>query len=276
MTAPRQVADAPLAHLRWDGAGAAGSPPWLLLHGIGGDRGGWDAVGAALAAGGRTVLAVDFPGYGLTPTLQAYDLAGLADAVRRLLDHLAVPAAVLVGHSMGGMVAQEVAARWPERVAGLVLACTSPAFGKADGDWQRGFLAARFAPLDAGVGMAGLAVQLVPAMVGPAAAPGRVAAAQGLMAGVPEATYRAAVRALLPFDRRAALPAIAVPTLVITGEHDRTAPPEVARRMAERIPGAALAIVPGAGHLLPIEQPQAFADAVAALPVALGAGRTVS
>ena len=63
---------------------------------------------------------------------------------------------------------------------------------------------------------------------------------------------------------------------VLAAEHDRTAPPEVARRMAERIPGAALAIVPGAGHLLPIEQPQAFADAVAALPVALGAGRTVS
>ena len=78
------------------------------------------------------------------------------------------------------------------------------------------------------------------------------------MAGVPEATYRAAVAALVAFDRRANLPNIQVPTLVITGEHDRTAAPEVARKMAERIPGALCHILPGAGHLLNIEQPDAF------------------
>ena len=78
------------------------------------------------------------------------------------------------------------------------------------------------------------------------------------MAGVPEATYRAAVAALVAFDRRATLPNIAVPTLVVTGEHDRTAAPDVARKMAERIPGALCHILPGAGHLLNIEQPDAF------------------
>jgi pimeloyl-ACP methyl ester carboxylesterase len=72
------------------------------------------------------------------------------------------------------------------------------------------------------------------------------------------------VAALLPFDGRAALPGIHVPTLVITGEHDRTAPPEVARRMAQRIPGAQLAITPGAGHLLGMEQPDAFNTALLA------------
>jgi pimeloyl-ACP methyl ester carboxylesterase len=75
---------------------------------------------------------------------------------------------------------------------------------------------------------------------------------------VPEATYRRAVAALVAFDRRTALPAIRVPTLVITGEHDRTAAPEVARRMAERIAGCQVEIVPRAGHLLNMEQPQAF------------------
>ena len=78
------------------------------------------------------------------------------------------------------------------------------------------------------------------------------------MAGVPESTYRAAVAALVAFDRRANLPHIAVPTLVVTGEHDRTAAPDVARKMAERIPGATCRILPGAGHLLNIEQPDAF------------------
>jgi pimeloyl-ACP methyl ester carboxylesterase len=258
-----QVTDAPLAHLRWaPAAGAPARPPVLLLHGIGGGRQAWgdagSATGPALAAAGHLTLGIDFPGYGLSPTIDPFDLAGLARAVVAMIDHLGAGPAVLVGHSMGGMVAQEVAATAPGRLAGLVLASTSPAFGKPGGDWQRGFLQSRFAPLDAGLGMAGLAAQLVPAMVAPGTSPAVLAAAQAMMAGVPEATYRHAVTALVSFDRRAQLPAIAVPALVVTGEHDRTAAPEVSRRMAEHIPGAVCTIVPDAGHLLNLEQPQAF------------------
>ena len=66
------------------------------------------------------------------------------------------------------------------------------------------------------------------------------------------------VAALVRFDRREALARIAVPTLVVTGEDDRTAAPEVARRMAARIAGAEVAIVPATGHLLMLEQPEAF------------------
>ncbi len=271
------VTDAPLAHLRWaPAAGAPARPPVLLLHGIGGGRQAWgdagSATGAALAAAGHLTLAVDLPGYGLSPTIEPFDLAGLARCVLALIDHLGVGPVVLVGHSMGGMVAQELAALAPDRLAGLVLASTSPAFGKPGGDWQRDFLQSRFAPLDAGLGMAGLAAQLVPTMVAPGGAaafaegtaPPVLAAAQAMMAGVPEATYRRAVAALVSFDRRANLPRIAVPTLLVTGEHDSTAPPEVSRRMAERIPGAVCTVVPAAGHLLNLEQPQAFNAALLA------------
>lgn len=260
MNVPHLVTDAPLAHLRWGDAG----PFVVLLHGIGGGREGWASTGAALAAAGFRALAVDQPGYGLTPPIVPLDLAGMAAAVERLITWTGEPNAIVVGHSMGGMVAQELAARAPQRVRALVLAATSPAFGPSDGDWQRNFIAARCAPLDAGHGMAGLADDLVPTMGARGADPARVAAAKALMAGVPEATYRAVLAALLPFDRRAALPAIAVPTLVITGDEDRTAAPEVARRMAARIPGATVEIVPATGHLLMLEQPAAFDDALLA------------
>ena len=255
---PRLVTDTALAHLRWHGCG----PPVVLLHGVGGGRSAWDAggsnTGAALAAAGHAVLAIDFPGYGLSASIEPYDLAGMAAALQATLAATALGPAVLVGHSMGGMVAQELAAFAPQTVAALVLASTSPAFGKPGGDWQQGFLQSRFAPLDAGLGMAGLAAQLVPTMVAPGASPTMIQAAQAQMAGVPEATYRRAVAALVAFDRRADLPKIAVPTLVITGEADRTAAPEVARRMADHIPGATCLVVPDAGHLLNLEQPAAF------------------
>ena len=262
------VTNAPLAYLRWQSRRAAPGPLVVLLHGVGGGREAWGIAssgsGPALAAAGFTAVAVDFPGYGRSARIEPYDLAGMAAALERLITQLGLGPAVLVGHSMGGMVAQDLAARAPAAVSGLVLASTSPAFGKPGGDWQRGFLQSRFAPLDAGSGMAGLAAQFVPAMLPPDAPPAVRERAQALMAGVPEATYRSAVAALVAFDRRANLPLIKVPTLVITGELDTTASPEVARKMAERIPGALLQTVPGAGHLLPMERPGAFNTALLA------------
>lgn len=266
---PVLVADAPLAHLLWGPAaaaataGAAATPPLaVLLHGVGGGRQGWEHTGGVLAGLGFRVLAADQPGYGLSSSIDPFDMAGLAAAVRRLVVWAGggseEASAFIVGHSMGGMVAQELAARWPQQVRALALAATSPAFGSAEGAWQAGFLRSRFAPLDAGLGMAGLAAQLTPAMAGRDATAERVARAQALMAGVPEATYRSALAALVRFDRREALARIAVPTLVVTGEDDRTAAPEVARRMAARIAGAELALLPGTGHLLMLEQPEAF------------------
>jgi len=267
VTAARLVVDAPLAHLEWRPTtpGNASLPLAVLLHGVGGGRQGWAHTGAALAAQGWRVLAADQPGYGHSAAIEPHDMAGMAEAVRRLIvwageggRHGEGGAALVVGHSMGGMVAQELVARAPQHVHSLVLAATSPAFGSADGAWQAEFLRSRFAPLDAGLGMPGLAEQLVAAMAGREARAERLAEAQALMAAVPEATYRRALAALVQFDRREALARIAVPTLVVTGEDDRTAAPEVARRMAARIPGAELAIVPATGHLLMLEQPEAF------------------
>lgn len=237
-----------------------GDPGVLLLHGIGGGQAIWDDTLAALAAAGHRALALDFPGYGATPGTPTLD--AMVDAVDAALGPLGAARAVLVGHSMGGMVAQEFAARHPGRVQGLVLACTSPAFGKPDGDWQARFVAERLAPLDAGFGMAGVARALVPAMVSPGAVPGAAARAEAVMARVPEATYRVALRAIAGFDRRAALPAITVPTLCLAAEHDRTAPPDVMQRMAARIPNADYRVLAQAGHIANVEQPAAFNAAV--------------
>ncbi|MFZ2653173.1 MAG: alpha/beta fold hydrolase, partial [Burkholderiaceae bacterium] len=82
--------------------------------------------------------------------------------------------------------------------------------------------------------------------------------AQTLMAGVPEATYRRALAALVAFDRREALARISVPTLVLTGAHDTLAPPGIAQRMAARIANSQNVVLSGAGHLPNLETPEAF------------------
>jgi len=190
----------------------------------------------------------------------------MAQQVQRLADHLcatqgAAPL-VLLGHSMGGMVAQECAALHPQRADALALACTSAAFGPAGGDWQARFVADRLAPLDAGLGMAGMAAALVPPMLGPQARPEAAALAQAVMAAVPEATYRAVLQAIVHFDRREALARISVPTLLLAGEHDPTAPAALMQRMASRLPAGSFVALPGVGHIANVEQPLQFNDAV--------------
>lgn len=236
----------------------------FLLHGVGGGKQAWARNLPALAAAGYRAVAWDMPGYGASETVDPYDTAQLARALTALIDHVAARHTVVLGHSMGGMVAQEAQARYPERLQGLILTGTSAAFGRPDGDWQRRFLHSRFAPLDAGKDMAALAHDLVPGMMAPDADACARADACRMMAAVPQATYRAALRAIVAFNRLDDLARIGVPTLLLAGEHDRNAPPAGMRRMAERVRHGQYLCLPGVGHLANMEQPQAFNAAVLA------------
>ena len=230
----------------------------LMLHGIGGGRHAFARQTGPLAAAGYQAVAWDMPGYGHSATVDPYTMDALADECLELIDVLAARRLVLVGHSMGGMVAQEVAARAPERIAALVLAATTAAFGKPDGAWQRAFIAERTARLDAGMTMAELAQRLVADMVAPNADPSAIAEATAVMAAVPPSTYRAALAALMGFDRRAALADVRAPTLLIAGEHDKSAPPALMQKMAGRITGSQFVCLEDCGHLMNFEKPDAF------------------
>ncbi|HSI54287.1 MAG: alpha/beta fold hydrolase [Ramlibacter sp.] len=233
-------------------------PTVLMLHGIGGGHLSFAPQVETLASSGYRAVAWDMPGYGHSAPIEPYTFKGLAQSCVALIESLQAGAVVLVGHSMGGMVAQEVIARRPELVSRLVLCGTSPSFGKPDGDWQREFIAQRTAPLDAGKSMAQLADVLVPQMVGPGSLPEGVRLAQHSMSQVPASTYRRALEALVTFDRRANLANIHVPTLVVAGEHDRNAPPAVMKKMADAIPRATYLEMRGIGHLQNLEAPEEF------------------
>jgi 3-oxoadipate enol-lactonase len=232
-------------------------PAVLFLHGIGGDA---ECFRPQLAHFGREFRAIawNMPGYGGTPLLPRTTFPTLADAVAALLDARGIARVHLVGHSLGGMIAQEFAVRHPGSLASLTLSGTTAAFGKPDGAFQQEFIRQRLAPLEAGKAMADLAASLVGGLIGPAPDPAGMAIALASMSRVPPETYRAALECLVGFDRRDALPHIAVPTLLIAGGADTTAPAAVMERMAAKIPGARFVALPGAGHLANLEQPAVF------------------
>jgi pimeloyl-ACP methyl ester carboxylesterase len=234
----------------------------VFIHGIGGSAEVWAPQMASFAAAGYVPVALDLRGYGARPPATALDFEGLASDVEAGIAERGLEQPVLAGHSMGGMIAQTLLRRRPDAYRAAVLACTSPAFGNADGEFQRRFVADRLGPLDAGKTMADLAPTMVARMVGPAADPAGRAHAVAVMGAVPPETYRAAVRCLVTFDERASLPGIRVPVLCLAGEADLTAPAKVMERMAARIPGARFVSLAGAGHLPNLEVPAAFDTAI--------------
>ena len=240
-----------------------GARALVFLHGIGGNRHSFDVELASFADSAEwRAIAWDMPGYGSSAPALPMTFATLCDSLVALLDHLGVDRAVVVGHSMGGMVAQELVARRADRVAALALVATSPAFGTPGGEWQREFLRQRLAPLDAGKTPADIAPALVRGMFGDDPDPRAIARAVDCMAAVPVATYRAALHCLVGFDRREDLGKIRCPTLVLAAERDRVAAPSLMERMAAAIPGARYACLPGVGHLANMERPELFGRAL--------------
>lgn len=237
-------------------------PLLLFLHGIGGNQDSFDAQ-LPHFAGKYMAVAWDMPGYGATPLPDeplTFEL--LADAAAAVIDALAVDQAHVVGHSMGGMVAQTLVKRHPERIASLVLSGTSPAFGKPGGDWQAQFLAARLKPLDQGKTPADFAEALVDGMWGDNDDPAAKARAAGSMKALSADSYRAALKCIVTFDERENLPHIACPTLCLAGEKDTNAAPAVMEKMAAKIPGARYHCMPGVGHLANVERPDLFNAAI--------------
>jgi 3-oxoadipate enol-lactonase len=233
--------------------------PLLFLHGLGGGHAAWDRQVEHFGRRGYRCIAWDQPGYGGTPSIEPYTLQAVTDALKRLM---AGDRFVLIGQSMGGFVAQEMYARFPDWIAALVLAFTSAAFGGAGGQFARQFVAARIGPLDEGKTMAQVAKALMPSMRGTKSDPQGLAHAERVMSAIPPETYRKAVHMSTTFDRKDQLEKIAVPTLLVAGSDDRIAPPAVMESMARRIPHAEFVLLEGCGHLGPMDRPQAFNGAL--------------
>jgi 3-oxoadipate enol-lactonase len=241
----------------YEAVGDMALPPLVFLHGIGGAARAWRGQLDAFSDRYRAI-AWDMPGYGGSAPLQSVNIASLADALQDFLQQIGATKPVIVGHSIGGMIVQQLLAKSPHIASTVVLAQTSPAFGKPDGDWQKNFIDARLGPLDRGETLVTLAPALVKELVGDDPDVRGMDLARNCMAAVPLATYRATMLALMGFDLRHALKNIAVPTLVLSGSKDNNAPAPMMAKMASYIPAATYIEIEGVGHLVNLERPAAF------------------
>ncbi|WP_157285601.1 alpha/beta fold hydrolase [Bradyrhizobium yuanmingense] len=245
----------------YEAAGDLDAIPLIFLHGIGGAARAWRRQLATFGDRFRAI-AWDMPGYGGSAPLASVSIAALAEALQQFIAQLGVSRPVLVGHSIGGMIVQKWLVQFPNLARAVVLAQTSPAFGKADGDWQKSFIAARLGPLDRGETMKSLAPSLVKELVGDDPDPNGMEIARECMGSVPEASYRAMMLALIGFDQRSTLGNISVPTLLLSGSKDNNAPAPMMAKTATYIPGAEYVELPGVGHLANLERPEAFDEAL--------------
>ena len=231
--------------------------PLVFLHGLGGDAEQWRPQLDAFAMTHRAI-AWDMPGYSDSAPLETMTIDRLVDSALTLFDRLSIGQAHLVGHSIGGIIAQALASRHPERLRSMTLVATGPASGKIDAAWRKRFIEERLGPLDRGASLTELAPKIVKGMIGDRADPKGLEQAVLSMATMSESSYRAAVTCLLDADPKTDLAGIDVPTLLIAGEKDPVVPLSAMTELASLIPGARLDILPGCGHLANLERPVEF------------------
>ncbi|MGB7756977.1 MAG: alpha/beta fold hydrolase [Salinisphaera sp.] len=238
----------------------SGSGPLALvfLHYWGGTARTWHPVMAALPANLRKV-ALDARGWGQSDRPDdGYDIATMADDVEAAVAALGLERYVLVGHSMGGKVAQLLASRRPGGLAGLVLVAPSPAEGKSLPQPERdGMAAAYAAPESVGWTIDNVLTEraLSPAM--------RDQVIADSLGGA-DAAKQFWPHAAISEDVSADLAQIDVPVQVIGGQHDKVDGVDMLRRLVlPSLSGATMQTLPDVGHLIPLEAPQALASAIA-------------
>jgi 3-oxoadipate enol-lactonase len=245
--------------------GPPDAPALVLLNSLGSSLAMWEPQIEALASRFR-VVRFDSRGHGRSPVPAGpYSLADLGTDVIALLDRLGIAHAHLTGLSLGGMTAMWLGIHAPERIDRVVLCCTSAKLGPP------GAYAQRAAQVRA-EGTASVAQTVVSRWVTPPYAeehPTEVARLEAMVAATPAEGYASSCEAIETMDIEDDLARITAPTLVIAGAEDPATPPDHGARIAARIPGTRMTVVPHAAHLGNLEQAAEF---TALIEGHLGAG----
>ncbi|MEW5986097.1 MAG: alpha/beta fold hydrolase [Chloroflexota bacterium] len=225
------------------------SPTLLLIHGAGRTHVAWPAELRHLPQ--AAVYALDLPGHGRSDGPGRTAVGDYADVVLAFIEALDLQRAVVVGHSMGGAIAQTIGLRHHPAVRGLVLVGTGARL--------------RVAPAILGPILVNFetAVQTITSNEwGPQAPAGLIEEGRVALLQVAPVVLHGDYTACNAFDVMGQLERIALPTLVLAGTADKMTPPKFGQFLAEHIAGAHLVTLEGAGHNMMLEQPGAVAKAI--------------
>ncbi len=247
-----------VTHYQEDGEGAS---VVVLAHSLGTDLRIWDEVARALQSS-HLVLRYDLRGHGLTDaTSPPYSIDVLVDNLCNLLDARAIERAVLCGISIGGQVVLRCAERHPGRMRPLILCDTAAKIGD-DALWS-----SRIAAIEAG-GLESVADSVLARWFAPSFGgdhPEDYRGYRNLLLRTSADGYVGASAALRDAELTSAARAVRAPTLVLCGAEDGATAPSAVRELAESIAGARFELVPQAGHLPPVEQPEVVASLMKSL-----------
>jgi 3-oxoadipate enol-lactonase len=238
--------------------------PILFLHAFPLNRGMWSRQMNALLGEQRyRLVALDWRGFGESTLVDDVSTMELfADDLAGLMDTLGMQQAVLCGLSMGGYVAFAFLRKYPQRVQGLILADTRPSADTDEAKANR----ENVALLALSQGTPAIADLQIPKLLSDYTRQHHPLVEQSVRqminAATPQGIAAASRGMALRPDSSDLLSSISCPTLVVVGEQDMLTPPAVAREYAASIPGSQFAIIPDAGHLSSLEQPEAFLGVV--------------
>ncbi|KAK7532575.1 3-oxoadipate enol-lactone hydrolase [Phyllosticta citricarpa] len=232
---------------------------FILHHGLGSSQNFYVPLVPALTAAGFRVVAFDTTGAARSPYTQVeQSVQTLAADVLGILDHLSIPRAVVIGHSMGGIVAAHLAAEHAERVVAVVL--IGPVYPSSA---VTAVFEKRIAAVEAENAMDGMANSIPAAATAASASSLARAMIRELLLAQSPAGYVSNCR-VIAAARPPAYPHVKVPTLLLAGEEDKSAPLETSRRMFDELGAESkrLVVLPQVGHWHAIEAPEAVADAI--------------
>ena len=233
----------------------SGSLPIICLHGIGGDNLSFEHQLDDLSKSAR-IISWNMPGYNGSLPLEEMSFKNLSERLLKFLDDLKVDKAILLGQSIGGMIAQEFYFHFPERVQGLILIATTSAFGGKNEDFKKSFLEARLKPLNSGRNMYELAKSFIPEILNDSASKEVISHAINSMSKIPLNIYKQVIECLITFDRYNDSAKILVPCCLIAGSEDLNAPSNTMKKIALKIKDSEFHIINNIGHLVNLEAPE--------------------
>ena len=243
-----------LPHYRILGSGTA---TVFLLHGAYGDGGYFDDLAAHIAESGYRVVVWDCPGYGSSAPVEPATIENFAEAAMSLVRATGSARNILLGHSMGALIAPYAANR-EDLIHAVILSAGSRGFAARTPEDQQRYMEERLAPIEAGVSVQDYARPMIRSMMAEGSTGALVDRVFDVVLSMKTETFATSIRAIGSYDGRPALTALAKPTLMIAGRHDPACTADGMRLMHDMVPGSEFHIVEGAGHYAFAERPEIF------------------